>query len=292
MAIRDILVCLDATDAGEHRLKIAAALANRHKAFLSAAYLDLQGSAGGGAVYGPGAVGIGIPLPLADDRAREPAAAPEDQPAPTHADILERRFRDALHLESYRGEWHLFDRGETDRLIALAKTTDLVVMGQRQPDIAGGNEFPPQQVVMESGRPLLVVPYVGDFQSIGKRVLIGWDGTGEAARAVHDALPLMADAAAVSVVTVAANLRGLERAHESLQRIVHHLTRHGLPARPEESPQGDISIADLLLSRAADLDADLLVIGAYHHSRVREALIGGVSQELLQHMTVPVLMSH
>jgi nucleotide-binding universal stress UspA family protein len=74
--------------------------------------------------------------------------------------------------------------------------------------------------------------------------------------------------------------------------MVHHLQRHGIPARAEETLQGDLRISDVLLSRAADLAVDLLVAGAYHHSQLREALVGGVSRELLDHMTVPVLMSH
>src|SRR4051794_3833694 len=83
-----------------------------------------------------------------------------------------------------------------------------------------------------------------------------------------------------------------ERAHPSLDRIVRHLGRHGIPTRLEEIVASDVPVAELLLSRAADLDADLIVAGAYHHSRFREALIGGGSRGLLDHMTVPVLMSH
>ena len=197
-----------------------------------------------------------------------------------------------MHINATHGEWHLFDRGETDQLIALAKSTDLVIIGQHMPDTPSSAEFRPQQVVVACGRPLLVVPYVGNFPSVGKHVLVAWDGSREAVRAAHDALPLMAGATAVTVIAVAATARGLERNHTSVDRIVHHLARHGLPVRSEESPQGDIAISDLLLSRASDLDADLIVAGAFHHTRFREALIGGVSHDLLRHMTVPVLMSH
>ena len=78
----------------------------------------------------------------------------------------------------------------------------------------------------------------------------------------------------------------------SLDRVVRHLQRLGIAAKREETRGGDIRTADVLLSRASDLDADLIVAGAYHHSQFREALLGGVSRELLHHMTVPVLMSH
>jgi nucleotide-binding universal stress UspA family protein len=123
-------------------------------------------------------------------------------------------------------------------------------------------------------------------------VLIAWDGTREATRALNDALPLMTQAKTVTVITVFAQQSEFERAHAGLQRTVHHLERHGVAARAEESLRGDLAISDVLLSRAADLGADLLVAGAYHHSPLREALLGGVSRELLQHMTVPLLMSH
>jgi nucleotide-binding universal stress UspA family protein len=84
----------------------------------------------------------------------------------------------------------------------------------------------------------------------------------------------------------------LDRERPRLERVIRHLQRHGVKAQPEESPRGDISVSDVLLSRAADLGADMIVAGAYHHSRLRETLLGGVSRDLLDHMTVPVLMSH
>jgi nucleotide-binding universal stress UspA family protein len=295
MAIRDILVCLDASEAGQHRLKLAGDLAHMHKAYLTAAYLHVRDAAEPGAVYGPAALGIGIAVPLAGRVAEGSIGpAPADEPAPqvTTDEIAEQRFREALHLNALHGEWQLLDRGETDRLIALAKAADLVVIGQHQPDLPAHAEFRPEAVVAACGRPLLVVPYAGQFASVGRHALIAWDGSREAARAVHDALPLLADAAAVTVITVSHSARAIERSHASIERIVHHLARHGLSVRSEESPRGDIAVGDLLLSRASDLGADLIVAGAYHHTRFREALIGGVSRDLLGHMTVPVLMSH
>ncbi len=137
-----------------------------------------------------------------------------------------------------------------------------------------------------------MVPYAGSFPSVGKRVLIAWDGTREATRAAHDALPLIAAAEAVTVVSVAGRESDLEQQHPSLDRIVRHLERHGLVVRKEEDVQAGLPVCDLLLSLASDIEADLIVAGAYHHSRLREAVLGGVSRELLDHMTVPVLMSH
>ena len=144
---------------------------------------------------------------------------------------------------------------------------------------------------MTAGRPVLIVPYAGTFETVGKRILFAWDGTREANRAMHDALPLFTDAEA-TVVFVGSNERDLEQHRPALDRVVHHLHHHGVAAKPEETLRGGLAVSDILLSRAADLAADMIVSGGYHHSPLREALLGGVSRELLQHMTVPVLMSH
>jgi nucleotide-binding universal stress UspA family protein len=156
----------------------------------------------------------------------------------------------------------------------------------------GAARFRPNDVVMAVGRPVLVVPYAGTFKTVGKRSLVAWDGTREANRALNDALPLLADAQAVTVMFVGANEQDLEQHWPALERIVGHLQGHGVNATAEETMRGGLAISDILLSRAADLVADLIVMGGYHHSQLREALIGGVSRELLEHMTVPVLMSH
>jgi nucleotide-binding universal stress UspA family protein len=137
-----------------------------------------------------------------------------------------------------------------------------------------------------------VTPYARNFVALGRRVLVAWDATREATRALHDALPLLDKAEAVTVMTVRAREANFERDRPGLDRIVRHLERHRIAAHAEEALQGDLPVSDVLLSRAADLDADMIVAGAYHHSQFREALLGGVSRELLEHMTVPVLMSH
>jgi nucleotide-binding universal stress UspA family protein len=256
MSLGDILVCVDSTDAGEGRLKLAVQLARQHSAFLTVAYvLD-----GGG-------------------------------DAPTRAEQVEQRFRETMRLQRIRGDWRLVDGPDTDGVVALAKSVDLVILGQYARN-ANGSGFRPDHVALACGRPLLVVPYAGEFAAVGNHVLIAWDGTREATRALNDAMPLIAGAQSATVVTVLSQERQFPEAHQQLQQVISHLDHHGVRARAEETLRGDLTISDLLLSRAADLGADMIVAGAYHHSPLREALIGGVSRELLQHMTVPVLMSH
>ena len=262
MSLNDILVCLDSTEAGEGRLKLAVQLARQHGAYLTGAF-------------------------VLDDPAKSsfgPRGVPRDD--------AEERFRETLRLRGIRGDWRLVDGPDTGEIVALAKSADLAILGQYSREAHNGTGFRPDEIAMACGRPLLIVPYIGGFKTVGETVLIAWDGTREATRALNDALPLMNSAKSATVMIVLAQERELERAHAAVQRITAHLERHGIPARAEETVRGDLAVSDLLLSRAADLGADMIVAGAYHHSQLREALIGGVSRDLLHHMTVPVLMSH
>lgn len=256
MSLSDILVCLDSTEAGQGRLKLAARLAQQHEAFLTAAYVLDNGA-----------------------------------DAAVRAERTEERFHDTLRMQGISGDWRLVDGPDTNEVVALAKSVDLVIVGQYSRQ-ANGSGFHPDEVATACGRPLLIVPYAGEFASVGEKVLIAWDGTREATRALNDALPLIESAKDATVMTVLAKEGQFAQAQLALRGVVGHLERHGVTARAEKTLRGDMAVSDLLLSRAADLGADMIVAGAYHHSQLREALTGGVSRELLRHMTVPVLMSH
>lgn len=299
MAFRDILVCLDPTDAGEQRLRIAAALAREQGAHLSAAYL-LPEAIPGAPPYGPtvrpptseawmpqAGLVAGVPA-----QGVSPGIGADTTRGPELADMIEQRFREEIRPHALEGDWHMFGSGEGDELAELSRTADLVVCGQASADYRVAAGFRPADLIAGAGRPVLVVPYAGAFGALGRRVLVAWDGTREAARAVHDALPLLASAEAATVMTVRNGEADFADDAPSMARLLRHLERHGINAQPERTLRGGVPIADLLLSRAADLDSDLIVAGAYHHSQLREALIGGVSRDLLDRMTVPVLMSH
>lgn len=303
MDLKDIVVCLDPTDAGEARLRLAAALGRRCNARLSAAYLMPEAIPGAppygtpvtpptGAAWMPQAgLVVGTPAPgvapgLGGARGTDVTRGPE------LADIIEARFREEVQAHMIEGDWHMFAAGESRDLLAVLRAADLVIYGQSSPDYRLPTGFRPEDVIVGCGRPVLVVPFVGAFAALGCSVLVAWDGSREAARALHDALPLIDKAEAVTVMSVETSEEDLADAQPSLDRVVGHLQRHGITARSEGLVGGDVPTADLLLSRAADLGADLIVAGAYHHSQFREALLGGVSRELLDHMTIPVLMSH
>ena len=143
---------------------------------------------------------------------------------------------------------------------------------------------------MTSGRPILVIPYIGRFATVGSRILVGWNNSREATRAVNDAMPLLAKAISVTVLEASARNSATDDATGA--DITRHLTRHGINAEITRTVTSSISTPDLLLNHAADMSADLLVVGGYGHSRLRELVLGGVTRELLRHMTLPVLMSH
>jgi nucleotide-binding universal stress UspA family protein len=301
MPLKDILVCLDPTDAGDARLRVAAGLASEHHAHLSAAYIlpeQIAGAAGyeglgfhapnESAAVAEGSLVAGIPAPAVPPSTRGDYARRLEL-----TDLVQQRFREMLQLGGAgEGDWQLFGAGEGEDLISLIRAVDLVVYGQGSADYRLPTGFEPNDLVVASGRPMLVVPYAGEFAALGRRVLIAWDGSREAARAAHDALPLLRNAELVSIVTVSEAESDFEAFRPAVDRIRKNLSRHGIPSRAEETLRGGMPVSDVLLSRAADLDADLVVAGAYHHSQLRESVFGGVTRELIEHMTVPVLMSH
>jgi nucleotide-binding universal stress UspA family protein len=170
---------------------------------------------------------------------------------------------------------------------------DLVVLGQVEEGkatVACPADLP-ETVILNSGRPVLMIPYVGDFASVGRRVLLLWRETPEAARAARDAMPFLVDANEVRVLIFDANANGNERAGLEGKDIALFLARHGVKVILENaSSYGDVGAA--ALSKAADYSSDLIVMGGYGHSRLREMVLGGASRTILNSMTVPVLMSH
>ena len=173
-----------------------------------------------------------------------------------------------------------------------ARYADLTIMGQTDPEPDAGDATPARglqvQTATDSGRPLLIIPYAGDFKAPGRHMLIAWNGSREASRAVHDALPLLKRAERVSVLSISPPAED----HIAGFDISAQLARHGVNAEAKRNVSSDISAGDVLLSECADLGADMIVMGAYGHSRLREFILGGVSQHLLETMTVPVFMAH
>jgi nucleotide-binding universal stress UspA family protein len=166
----------------------------------------------------------------------------------------------------------------------------LSIVGQAEPESSAVEEIIAESALFESGRPVIVVPYIQKAPLKLDNVMVCWDGSRASTRAIADAMPLLAKAGRVEVVIVT-NERGKQDEIEGAD-MGEHLARHGLNVDVKRTALGDIDVADVLLSHAADAGSDFMVMGGYGHSRLREFVLGGVTRSIFRSMTVPVLMSH
>jgi nucleotide-binding universal stress UspA family protein len=202
-------------------------------------------------------------------------------------------FNKALKGKHLPTEWRVVDDYPEEALTIAARYADLLVVGQSTPDNdVTTPENLPESVALATGRPVLVVPHIGAEKPPGKKVMLCWNASRESARAASDALPFLkaADEVVLLIVDpkVSANGHGAEPGADAAT----WLARQGVKVTVQREVASDSDIGNVILSRAADLDIDLIVMGAYGHSRMRELVMGGVSRTLLASMTVPVLMSH
>jgi nucleotide-binding universal stress UspA family protein len=172
----------------------------------------------------------------------------------------------------------------------VARRFDLAVMGQPEPHKPLLERLIVEAALFGSGRPVLIVPYIQRTGLKLDRVMVGWDGSRSAARAVADATPLLVRAKATEVVIVASEPAKSDEIPGA--EIAHHLARHGAKVEVKSIVTAETDVANTILSRAADSSADFLVMGGYGHSRLREFILGGVTREILSSMTIPTLMSH
>ena len=283
MAYKDILVVLDEDERSRDRIILAASFAERFGAHLVGLYLKL---------------GREPPGPFDQFNAEMPLFRPIyeelEERIRTRAEATRLLFEGIVARASLSAEWRLASGYPAVQAALHARYADLTILGQIDPgDPWSALLHPrPEDVALASGRPILVVPYVGQFEWVGRRVLVGWDGSREATRAVADAMPLLAAASSVTVIAVDAEKEGSGHGDIPGADIALHLARHGVVAAVERTVSAGIGIGNTLLSRASDLEADLLVMGAYGHSRVRELLLGGATRTVLASATLPVLMAH
>jgi nucleotide-binding universal stress UspA family protein len=171
----------------------------------------------------------------------------------------------------------------------IARRFDLSVVGQAQREHGASEELMIEGALFESGRPLIVVPYIQKQGLTLQRVVVCWDGGRTAARAVNDALPFLKRAGAVEILIVA---EARKHVQVTGARLSEHLSRHGVTVEIKRITRGSIGVEATILSHVADTSTDFVVMGGYGHSRLREFILGGVTRNILTSMTVPVLMSH
>ena len=279
MAYKDILVHVDDSNACKARIDAAIELAGRFDAHLTALYLVpdiiLPVAAEG---YLGGDVYTSI-----EQHGRERGEAVLD------------RFRQAADARDVEYDTR-FDRGTIsefpERLDVHSRYADLLIIGQPDQAIDGPTAPEPGDVTLSAAAPTLVVPFIGLREGFGKRPMIAWNASREAARAIKNAMPFLERADAVDVVTF--RPREGRDAHGELPGadIALHLARHGVQVDVQRLDGNDIDIGNALLSHAADRGSDLLVMGCYGHSRLREWVLGGATRTILHSMTLPVLMAH
>jgi nucleotide-binding universal stress UspA family protein len=276
-AIRSILVYLPAATIVDRTMDIAVPLAGRLGANLTGLHVLPHPP-----IYADPGMGMSAEIYVAQQAALEEDA---------------RRIGDAYaaRLGDAAGDWVTMPdprRPIMQSGLDFCRTADLVVAPQFDPSMPGAHAYFPEDLIMGSGRPVLLVPYAGHFSEVGRRVLIAWNNSREAARATSDALPVLEDAAEITLLLVAQDGELGQALTDSAERFVEALGRHGLKAKVRTSHPVEVSVGDEILSRAADLGSDLIVMGCYGHSRLRETVFGGATRTLLAQMTVPVLMAH
>lgn len=277
MKIRDLAVHVDYRERCRKGLEVAVGLAERCQAHLTGLYVDSVPMA-------PEMMAMSTAPVLLETIAEE-----QQERASAARGIFDSvTRRSGLNTGFRRSEGPMFAA-----LNQLARYSDLLVLtqegdGTSGPTLGGFADY----AVMDCGRPVLIVPFVGAELPVDGTVLVAWSGTRESARAANDALPLLALAQQVQVVVIEPEDTELSDASTPGAGLCEHLARHDIKAEAKVIAGSDVDAGDLLLSHAADVDANLIVMGAYGHSRLRQMVLGGMTRHMLTHMTVPVLMSH
>jgi nucleotide-binding universal stress UspA family protein len=285
MALKDLLVYVDGTEAALVRLRLAVDLARRHGSCLTVLYvselspeqLDELSTAELGLASAEQLDQLNRRLDASIDR----AAAP-----------LKSTLQTLENAHDLKTEWRFVKGLASIAALQQARYADLSVLGHGVDGDSVGYSFS-EQLLFVAGRPVLLIPTVGSFSTLGRHIVVAWNSSRPAARAVNDALALIERADRTTVLAVnPADFIGRHGA-PPIEWLVEHLRRHGAAAdvvQLENIPAA--SIGDTLQAEARALGADLVVAGAFGHPKVWEKLLGGVTRDLLARMTLPILMSH
>ena len=278
MSYRTVIVHCDENPKTSHRLAVAVQLAQRHGAHLVGVHVQEPFNV---PPFTEGAIVMDDLFTAYD------AAAKADQAAAAAM------FQKAVKGAELSTEWRLA-KGYADAELAVqVRYADLVVLGQAEPD--GQSLTPtdlPETIALSTGRPALVVPHIGAPSKVGKTMMLCWNASRESARAASDALPLLREAEKVIVLVVDPRSSNNGHGAEPGADVATWLARHGVKVTVQRDVAADTDVGSVILSRAADHDVDLIVMGLYGHSRMREMVLGGASRTLLASMTVPLFVAH
>jgi nucleotide-binding universal stress UspA family protein len=278
MSFKTILVHCDASPKLAQRLDVAVDLAQRHGAHLVGVHVQ--------APFDFPAFADGM-MPMDNLFTSYEASAKADH------DAAKAAFEKAVKGTHLPTEWRLVNGYVENELAVHARYADLLVVGQTDPDVVSMTPTDlPETVALTAGRPTLVVPHIGVRAKPGKTVMLCWNASRESARAASDALPFLAAAEKVIVLVVDPRSSATGHGPEPGTDVATWLTRHGVKVTVQRDVAADADVGSVILSRAADHGVDLIVMGIYGHSRMREMILGGASRTLLSSMTAPVLMGH
>lgn len=275
MSLKNILVYVDDSKRAEGTVAAASELARAHDAHLTGLGIERP-------PYIPGFATVEIPPSAMEIMTNQRKAV-----IAKAREIFESGVAKAGRTD--RSAWTEALGPALESLAVRSRYADLTVVSQTTPEMRGTvDEDLVDDLVMTSGRPIMIIPYIGAPESFEGTVLLAWNGSREAARAAADAMPLLRRAESVEILVVEPEGMGDVPGAD----IAAHLARHDVKAKVNSTRGLDIDVGDVLLNRAADIGASLIVMGGYGHSRMRELVLGGATRHILEHMTVPVLMSH
>ena len=274
MTIRNILVQVDHDARNSVRITLAVNLAKRHGAHLIGLF-----------AY----AGLPVNFPYAEGLVTREMLRRYEEATHETAGTLRAEFERRAGSAGLSHEWRTEEEGVHPVLATQARYADFVVVGQAVPgsSAVGRSHDLAEEVVVASGSPTIVVPYAGTFDKAIGRVVIAWNGSRESSRAVRDAMPILRAVDEVTVFSV-----NPDHDHLPGAEIANHLASHGVKTDVRHTITSDIDVGDAVLNAVSDHAADLLVMGAYGHTRLREFVFGGATRHILRHMTAPTLLSH
>lgn len=273
MNYKSMTVCLDSRKDAPERLGFAFKLAKQHEAHLTGMYMTY------------------VPVIYYDPYGQwGPIMTQWEADEKKKYEVAKEEASRQAEKEGVSFEWVGYRSSERQQAIAHARGYDLTILAQRDTsdnDTDFGNDFY-DGFVLKLGRPVLYLPHHHSLPHRFDRIVIAWDGSREATRAISDALPILKRAKQIRVITIAEVSK--DESHKV--DIKTYLTRHGLQIELEQLHSSSVTPAEKLLSRASELKGDLLVMGAYGHHRLTELVLGGTTRAIMKDMTLPVLMSH